>query len=254
MITAGIDAGSRMLKVVLWDATAGRVLDCDCREQGVRQAELAADTLCDLLARHGIERHHVRRVVATGYGRNLVDADTTVTEISCHAAGVRHHLAEVRTIVEIGGQDSKFIRLDERGMVYDFAMNDRCAAGTGCFLEEAARKLEIPLDDLATSTGSHQPAQISSTCVVFAQTEIIGLLASGAQPIDIIAGVQAAVAGRVFGMTGGKFQQPLAFTGGVAMVPGMARSISKAFETEVQICPDPQFTGALGAALIAARS
>ncbi|HEY9174086.1 MAG TPA: acyl-CoA dehydratase activase, partial [Verrucomicrobiae bacterium] len=199
MICAGIDAGSRAIKVVLFDPARARVLGSGLSDQGVEQPRLA-EALCDQVLREaGLTRAQLRAVVATGYGRNLVAfADTTITEITCHARGVHHLLPEARSIVEIGGQDSKVIRLEDGGRVRDFAMNDRCAAGTGRFLEVLATRLNLDWAALGElSRQSRQPAIISNTCVVFAETEIIGLLAEGVSPADIAAGVQNALATRV---------------------------------------------------------
>jgi predicted CoA-substrate-specific enzyme activase len=211
MIYAGIDAGSRTIKVVVWDGDTGTVLAKGLIDQGVEQARLAQGLFDGLLREHGLARRDVRRVVATGYGRNAVDvADQTVTEITCHARGVRHVVPVAATVIDIGGQDSKLIRLDLNGRVRDFSMNDRCAAGTGRFLEVVAARLGTPLEDLGDMAAhSRAPAAISSMCVVFAETEIIGLLAAGTPLEDIVAGVQSAIAGRVTGMTGRKVDGPV---------------------------------------------
>ncbi len=160
---------------------AGAVLASGLRDQGVDVVKLTEELLDGLLDQAARKRSDLARVVATGYVRNAIEsADTTITEITCHAAGVRRQEPEARTIVEIGGQDSKVIHLDGTGHVRDFAMNDRCAAGTGRFLEVVAEKLEVPLSDLGQlAAGSSSPAAISSMCVVIAETEIIGLLAGG---------------------------------------------------------------------------
>ncbi len=143
-------------------------------------------------------------MVATGYGRNTVRfADTTITEITCHARGVHHVAPDARTIIEIGGQDSKVIHLEDGGRVRDFAMNDRCAAGTGRFLEMVAARLGVDWEKLAElGRTSQKPALISNMCVVFAETEIIGLLAEGVPVPDVVAGVQNAIATRVTALAG----------------------------------------------------
>ena len=135
LIYAGIDAGSRAVKIVLLRAGGRRPLARACVDQGVEQARLTGELFDRLLGEQGLSRGQVGRVVATGYGRNQIEfADTTITELTCHARGVRHVVRQARTVIEIGGQDSKLLRLDEHGAVRDFAMNDRCAAGTGRFL------------------------------------------------------------------------------------------------------------------------
>ncbi len=253
MIYAGIDVGSRTLKVVLFDSELQAVIGHGLSNQGVHQGTLSRELYERVLVKAGLEADEVAGVVATGYGRNAVDfAQNAITEITCHAAGVRHLCPEARTIIDIGGQDSKVIRLDGEGKVQDFVMNDRCAAGTGRFLEIVAERLETDLDKIAACTGCcANPASISSMCVVFAETEIIGLLASGRAPVDIMAGVQLAIANRMISMVGRHGQGPFVFTGGVALVPGMVEALSKTLEHPVTACPKAQFTGALGAALLA---
>jgi len=253
MIAAGIDVGSRTLKVVLWDSTRRRVVASAVADQGIDQDALARRMLDRLLDEHDLARDAVRAIVATGYGRKLITAaDRAVTEITCQRWGVRHHVPEARTIVDIGGQDSKLIRLDGAGAVLDFVMNDRCAAGTGRFLEVVATRLGTRIDALgrlaAVSTAA---ARISSMCVVFAETEIVGLLASGMAPADIVAGVQTSIATRVAAMGGRTIEPPVVFTGGVALVPGMAEALAAVLETPVTVAPDSQTTAALGAALLA---
>ena len=255
MIFAGIDAGSRALKIVLFDAerddpVAARVVD-----QGVKQEELASELLDAIVVDHGLSREDIGRVTATGYGRhNIGFADKAVTEISCHARGARRLVPDARTVVDIGGQDSKLIRLDENGGVQDFSMNDRCAAGTGCFLEVVARRLGLSIEELGhIAAKSVAPATISSTCVVFADTEIVGLLAAGTPPQDIVAGVQAAICSRIAAMAGRAPEGPVAFTGGVALIPGMTQALQAALGVPVTVAPTPQLAGALGAALIAAQ-
>ena len=253
MICAGIDAGSRALKMVLIDADSRRVMAKGVMDQGVEQNKLALELFERLLKDNDINRKDVHKIVATGYGRNIVAfADTTITEITCQAVGVRRLVPIAMTIIDIGGQDSKLVRLDRAGKVRDFAMNDRCAAGTGRFLEVVAERLKVNLESLGDMAAkSKKPATISSMCVVFAETEIIGLLAAGKAKEDIVAGVQAAIATRVMAMAGRKIDLPVIFTGGVAMVSGMGAALQCALKQSVAISPDPQMTGALGAAILA---
>ncbi len=255
MVFAGIDAGSRTIKVVLVDEKLG-VLGSDIADQGVRQDALAGKLYDDLLTARGLGRGDVARAIGTGYARgSLTMVDTTFTEITCHAAGVRHLMGDVRTVIEIGGQDSKLLRLTAEGTVRDFTMNDRCAAGTGRFLEVLADRLGTRLDQLGKlARMSMNPANISSMCVVFAESEIVGLLAGGAPVEDIVAGVQASVAARAIAMGGRDLTAPIAFTGGVALVDGMADALARALGQDLAVAPTPQFTGALGAAILACRS
>jgi predicted CoA-substrate-specific enzyme activase len=255
MFCVGIDAGSRAIKVVLIDTGSLEVIGSGATDQGVDHNILACRLFDRVIESSGCSRNEVSRIVATGYARNGVSiADTTITEITCHACGVHQLIPAVRTIVEIGGQDSKLLRLNGEGLVYDFAMNDRCAAGTGRFLELVAERLDVELQALGELAGrSQKPAAISSMCAVFAETEIIGLLASGISPEDIAAGVQASVAARVATMAGRNLTPPIIFTGGVAMIPGMAKALESALGRPVSVAPDPQMTGALGAAILASR-
>jgi predicted CoA-substrate-specific enzyme activase len=257
MIVGGIDAGSRTLKVVLVDINRPQadVIAEAVADQGVDQNALAQQLFQRLLNEHGIPRGDVRRVVATGYGRKLIDiADETITEITCQGRGVRERVPDARTIVDIGGQDSKLVRLKGNGAVGDFVMNDRCAAGTGRFLEVLAVRLGVPLPSLGELVSkSEKSAIISSMCVVFAETEIIGLLASGIAPEEIVSGVQAAIASRVAAMAGRNVTPPVVFTGGVAMVPGMDAALEAALGQPITIAPQPQMTAALGAALLAGK-
>ncbi len=255
MLTAGVDAGSRAIKIVLWDADRWVPIASGLTDQGVDQASLAERLLDRLLAESGLNRVQIARTVATGYGRKQIAwACTTVTEITCHAIGVRQGVPDVAVVIDIGGQDSKVIHLTPAGNVRDFSLNDRCAAGTGRFLEVVAGRLGAGLSDLgAMASESRQPAIISSMCVVFAETEIVGLLACGAAPADIVAGVQAAIASRVAAMTGPLDGGPIVFTGGVALVSGMDAALQRALDRPIRVAPSPQLTGALGAAILAAR-
>lgn len=255
MIFAGIDAGSRTTKVVLLDGDGRDVIAAAVVDQGIEQDLLAESLLDRLLRENGFERSQLRMVVATGYGRKLIRvADVSITEITCQAWGVRHRMPEARTIIDIGGQDSKLLRLHPDGTVGDFVMNDRCAAGTGRFLELLATRLNVRLASLGELAGqSRTPAIISSMCVVFAETEIIGLLASGITPADIAAGVQASLATRVAAMTGQNVAAPIVLTGGVALVPGMQTTLATALGQPLSVPSDPQTTCALGAAILARR-
>lgn len=255
MFCTGIDVGSRAIKIVIMDSAERTIAASGVADQGVRQAELVEELYAKLLGKIGIQRHDIKRTIATGYGRYALGfADDVVTEIRCHAVGARFRLPDVRTLIDIGGQDSKLIRLDEQGNVRDFSMNDRCAAGTGCFLEVVARRLGLAPDELGEAARrSAKPSAISSMCVVFAETEIVSLLAEGTPAEDIIAGVQKSVAERISTMAGRAIEGPVAFTGGVAMVPGMAEALESVLGTKVTVPPEPQLTGALGAALIGAE-
>lgn len=255
MIHAGIDIGSRTIKTVLFDRDKQAIIGHALWDQGVDQEGMARGQYAEVLKDAGVTSEDVTGVVATGYGRNAIAfADTAVTEITCHAVGVRHLCPDAQTIIDIGGEDSKVLQLDGQGHVHDFVMNDRCAAGTGRFLEVVAKRLQGDLTSVAEAArGSDAPATISSMCVVFAETEIIGLLASGASREDIMAGVQASIAARIHSMVGRRAKGPYYLTGGVALVPGMAEAISKALQHPITVCEHAQLTGALGAAILAGK-
>lgn len=256
MITAGIDVGSRATKVVVFDSSTGKVVANALADQGIEQERIARELLQHALATTGNGELKISRAVATGYGRGLIKfADRTITEITCHARGVRHLAPGTRTVIEIGGQDSKVIALEPGGAVRDFAMNDRCAAGSGRFLEMLANRFQISVGEIERMCRhGGKPACISSMCVVFAETEIVGLLAQGVPPGEIAAGVQHSIASRVAALAGRMIVPPVCFTGGVALLPGMVEAMSKALGSEVLACATPQYTGALGAALLAAEA
>ena len=254
MIFAGIDAGSRAIKIILINDNC-KVIASGIIDQGVEQNTLLSNLFETLLKENHLSRSKISKIVATGYGRNMVNfADTTITEITCQTYGVRHLVPDVKTIIDIGGQDSKVIKLNRDGTVRDFAMNDRCAAGTGRFLEVVAERLGVKLKHLGKLVEkSKSPVTINSTCVVFAESEIIGLLASGTSSNDIVAGVQSAIAIRIGTMVGQNTDLPIVFTGGVAKVSGMKGALEKALNQPVIIAPEPQYTNALGAAILASR-
>jgi len=252
---AGIDAGSRAIKIALYDAARAEVVATDACDQGVGQAARAEALLKRLLGMRGLTASDLGGMIATGYGRHAIClAKQAITEITCHAAGVRFLHPEATALIDIGGQDSKFVQLNSDGRVLDFSMNDRCAAGTGRFLEVVSQRLDVPLDRLGEhASRADRPAAISSMCVVFAESEIIGLLASGEKIDNIIAGVQQSIAGRVAAMAGRVRESAVFFTGGVARIPGMRSALAQALGREVTVASDPCMTGAIGAALLAAR-
>jgi predicted CoA-substrate-specific enzyme activase len=251
VITAGIDAGAATTKVVILN---GRTI------AGYRIAATAFDFLTaaetifsDLLAEIHIKRKDVERVYATGYGRTTIAfADKAISEISAHAKGVYFLYPEVQGIIDVGGQDSKIIVVEE-GKVIDFLMNDKCSAGTGKFLEYTAKALEVPIGELGRlALDSTHPAEITSMCTVFAESEVISLRARGIAKKDIAAGLIAGIATRVASMAKRKdLTANIAFVGGVAKNVGMKAALEKELRTELFVPFEPQITGALGAALAA---
>jgi predicted CoA-substrate-specific enzyme activase len=207
-----------------------------------------------IIAELGIKAADVDHIISTGYGRKSVAiADKNITEITCHAAGAHYLNPAVRSIIDIGGQDSKAIVADENGSVQDFAMNDKCAAGTGRFLEVMARALEVDIDDFgAVSLNADTPAKISSLCTVFAESEVISLIAKGERRENIIAGIHASIAARVAAMAGRVgLAAPVMMTGGVAKNKGVVSALENKLGHAIEVSPKTQVTGAIGAALIA---
>jgi len=250
MITVGIDVGSITTKAVLLNGSAWRSV---IRPTGCSPREAGREALEKLLDRAGLARKDVGFIIGTGYGRvSLPFIDKAVTEITCHARGAHHLLEGVHTVIDIGGQDSKVIVTDGKGNVVNFAMNDKCAAGTGRFLQVMAAALGADVSELAELSRGAEPVQISSMCMVFAESEVISLLAQGVEKERIIAGIHRSVAGRIAAMaerlgTGGV----ILFTGGVARNEGVREFLSREMGKEVFTLPESQLAGALGAAVLA---
>jgi len=252
-IFAGVDVGSLGTKSVVLRGTeiVGKVII----PSRLNSEEGGQEALDLVLEDAGLTRADVDFIVSTGYGRiSATYANKTVTEITCHAKGANFLHPNVRTILDIGGQDCKAIRVDENGAVADFAMNDKCAAGTGRFLEVMANVFKVPLSELGDlSLRATQAIPMSSTCTVFVESEVISLLARGENPANIIAGIHQAIANRVGGLFARVgIESEVYFSGGVAKNIGMKRAIEKALKVTVaEPRFDPQLTGALGAAALA---
>jgi predicted CoA-substrate-specific enzyme activase len=252
MYYAGIDLGSITAKAVVM--ADGQILASAIGFSGYNSAETARRVLAEALERAGLSRQAIARLVATGYGRVRVPgADKQVTEITCHARGAYWLHPETRTVIDIGGQDSKGIALNGQGRVADFVMNDKCAAGTGRFLEVMARALEEDLDRFGElSLTALRRAQISSTCTVFAESEVISQIAAGVPKDVIIAGIHEAIAARISGMVGRiAVRDEVVMTGGVARNAGVVRMLEEKLGHRILVLPEAQITGAIGAALIA---
>jgi predicted CoA-substrate-specific enzyme activase len=254
-IVAGVDVGSVTAKTVLMDDRQN-VLATHVVYQGIVNEEAAKRCFTEALAMAGLNRASIDFIVVTGYGRDLVGfADLTITEISCHADGAAFVLEGVRTVVDVGGQDSKVIGLDENGIVLNFRMNDRCAAGTGRFLEVMARALELDINEIGPlALSSTSPAKVSSTCTVFAESEIVSLMAQGVPKVDIVAGMHRAICRRLAGMVRGVgIRERVAMTGGVAQNAGVIGMLEKEIGTKIIVPEYPQVVGAIGAARFALR-
>lgn len=244
----GVDIGASSTKLVLID-DSGEVRSRVLRRSGVDYAATAKACLAESV--EGAS-DRMRRAVATGYGRrNVPYAAEVRTELTCHAAGCYEHFQKAITIVDIGCQDNKIIRLDDDGRRVDFKMNRKCAAGTGAFLEEIALRLDLPLEDLERlASSATESIQLNSFCTVFASTEILSHLRQGAQLEHLVRGAFVSVINRVAEMD--RLVGDIVLTGGVvAHNPTTAEVFSEKLGRQIHVPPHPQFTGALGAALIA---
>jgi predicted CoA-substrate-specific enzyme activase len=253
MLYAGIDVGSLSTDVVLLDVN-GKMAGHSIVATGASTRKASAEALSRALSAAGGFPGDIAFLVSTGYGRDAVaGADMAVTEITCHARGARRLFPKAVTVLDIGGQDSKVIRLSRDGKVADFAMNDKCAAGTGRFLEVMARTLEMDLEEMgARSLKSRRSLAVSSMCTVFAESEVISLIASGASPEDIAWGVHLAIADRIGALAERVgCVPPAVMTGGVARNPAARKALETRFGMKFLVPKEPQLAGALGAALIA---
>lgn len=253
MRTAGIDIGSITAKAAIVED--GKILGTKLIFTGYNAEAAGVKVYEDLLSDSGLDTSAISKIVSTGYGRNSVKfADKTFTEIMAHAAGAYFLNPKIRTIIDIGGQDSKAMALDEKGKVRNFVMNDKCAAGTGRFLEVMARALEVNLDEFGTmSLQSKQPSKISSLCTVFAESEVISLIARGEKRPDIIAGIHESIAARVSSMLARVgVSEPVMITGGVARNRGVVDALTRKLGVKIEVSSYAQVNGAIGAAVLAA--
>lgn len=251
----GIDSGSHATKLVCVDKDLN-VLAGDIVPTGTSVNETAKATLEQLFKKTGINHKDVGIVVATGYGRNNVGlADESVTEITCHAIGAHHAVRRGGTIIDIGGQDSKAIRIDDSGNVLKFAMNDKCAAGTGRFLEVMAQKLQISIDEFARlAAKADKSVTVSSMCSVFAESEVISLIAAGKSAEEIALGIHQAIASRTASLVKRiEGAAPYYMSGGVAKNHALVKELADCLGGEITVIKNPQLVGALGAAIYAAR-
>ncbi len=254
MITCGIDIGSRNTKLVLYDTESKALLFSNWQVTDIVVLSSVRSLWEKALAETGLSREKISLTGVTGYGRKLYhQANAVLSEITCHAAGCLHYFPSLRTIIDIGGQDSKIISLNGSGKVDDFAMNDKCAAGTGRFLEMTALRLGCEVSELAAlATHSSQNLKLNSTCVVFAESEIIGMMSEATTAEDIARSVHLSIAKRIVSqMSALAWTEPLAFTGGVAQNPDLAECLQQELGYLLWIPPEPEITGALGAAILA---
>ncbi|MCL4182810.1 MAG: 2-hydroxyglutaryl-CoA dehydratase [Burkholderiaceae bacterium] len=250
---AGVDSGSTQTKGIILDENR-RIVGRGLVDTGANTVKSAERAFLAALADAGLCRDDVVYTVGTGYGRyKITFGDTQITEITCHAKGAHFIFPKTRTVVDIGGQDTKGIRINETGEVLDFVMNDKCAAGTGRFLGVAAQVLELPLDDLGPlSLQATKPVDINSTCTVFAETEILSYLAQKKKLEDILMGMHHAIAARTASllMRVG-MNEELTFTGGVSRNKGMVLALEQGLGVSLNVSEESHFTGAIGAAVFA---
>jgi predicted CoA-substrate-specific enzyme activase len=252
---AGIDIGSVTAKAVILDGQ-GKVLAFTLAPTTHNREESGREVLESALATVGKSREDIRYTVTTGYGRRAFAGDEALPEIICHARGTIELFPSAKVIIDIGGQDSKVIELDEKGRVVKFEMNDKCAAGTGRFLEVLTERiLGLSLEELGPlSLKSRDPYTISSICTVFAETEIVSLLSENRPKEDIVNGLHRAIARRVVGMGLSaqiEYQDPIIFSGGVARNIGVVAAIEAELRKKILTPEQPQITAALGAAFFA---
>lgn len=247
---AGIDIGSTMTKVVIMD---NDIISSVIGPTGPEQRRLANKVMEKALNQIKLPFDEITYVIATGYGRiNVPFADKQITEISCHAKGVSFFFPDAKTIIDIGGQDSKGIKIDRDGRPVNFVMNDKCAAGSGRFLEVIANVLGITIEDMGQiGLEGKNPAQISNICTVFAEQEVVARLAEGVEVNDLVAGVLESLASRVIRMVKRiHLEREVVFTGGGAKNIGLVKALSDKIGYKVLVPPDPLLTGAVGAALL----
>ena len=246
---AGVDIGSTMTKVVIMDTG---IISSVMGSTGPEQRRLANKVMEKALNRVNLPFKEITYLVATGYGRiNLPFADKQITEITCHAKGAAHLFPEARTIIDIGGQDSKAIKI-QNGRPIDFVMNDKCAAGTGRYLEVTADALGIPIGQMGPiALNAKNPAQISNICTVFAEQEVVARLAEGVTLDDLVAGILESLASRISRMVNRlKVEEKLVITGGGAKNIGLVKALSEKLGCAALVPPEPLLTGAVGAALL----
>ena len=253
MITAGCDIGSLTAKaVVLQD---GKIIASEVILASAQPEKSAVDVMKRALEKAGIKMEDIEYCVGTGYGRKHIPfMNSLESEIACHGRGAVWQVPSARTVVDIGGQDAKAIRVDKKGNVERYVYNDKCASGTGRFLEIIADSLDIKLEDMGARSGrSKEKLTLSNQCVVFAETEIISLVSEGKEIADIISALHQAVANRAASLARGILVEPDAvMTGGVAKNSGMFEALERAIGVKLHRVDNPQINGALGAALFAA--
>jgi len=251
--SAGVDVGSTQTKAVIIDEER-RIVSRSLLDTGANVIQAAENAYQEALQRGKLSEREVEYVIGTGYGRYKVTfGDAQVTEITCHGRGAVHMFPGTRTVVDMGGQDTKAIRVRGNGEIADFCMNDKCAAGTGRFLGAAAAALAIPLNDLGpTALRATKAVRISTTCTVFAESEVLSWLGKGKKIEEILWGVHQSIAMRSAGLMRRVGVEPeVTFTGGVTRNVAMVKALEEKLGLKVNVSEDAHYMGALGAALFA---
>lgn len=251
LIGAGVDVGSTQTKAILLDERR-EIVGRSLMDTGANVAKAAERAFDEALGSAGLRREEVAYVVGTGYGRYTVTfGDAQITEISCHAKGASFVFPGTRTVIDMGGQDAKGIRVGPGGDVQDFVMNDKCAAGTGRFLVNAAEAIGVSLDEIGPlSLQARNPVRLSTVCTVFVESDIMAYLAQGKKVEDILGGVHSAIAARTVALVRRVGIEPeVTFTGGVSRNLGMVRALEEKLGLSLNVSPESHFMGALGAAL-----
>ncbi len=250
---AGVDVGSTQTKAIIINV-AKEIVGRSLTDTGANVVAAAENAYNEALKNSGIQEEEVEYVIGTGYGRYRVTfGNTQVTEISCHARGASHMFPNTKTVLDMGGQDTKAIRVSPRGEVLDFCMNDKCAAGTGRFLGAAAAALDIPLSELGpVAMKAERPVKISTTCTVFAESEVLSWLGKGKKIEDILWGVHLSIASRSVGLLRRVgIEEEVTFTGGVTKNVGMIKALEQAIGFRLNVNDESHYIGALGAAMFA---
>jgi predicted CoA-substrate-specific enzyme activase len=254
MLVAGIDIGSITTEALLFDKDKG-ILGYTILETGADSRKTAERAFEKVLASPQKAVSDVDYIIATGCGRKRASfAKQAVTEITCLAKGVNFLFPDARTIIDIGGQDTKAIRIDSKGRVLEFEMNDKCAAGTGRFIEVMAKALNVELDKMGEISLQHKKElTISTICTVFAESEVISLVSEGEELEDIVYGIHKAIADRTMGLINrlGGVEEAVVMAGGVAKNMGVVKALEKVVGSPIKIHVEPQIVGALGAAILA---
>lgn len=250
---AGVDVGSTQTKAIIINE-AREIVGRSLTDTGANVVMAAEHAFREALGNSDLREEEVEYVVGTGYGRYRVTfGNMQITEISCHGRGAVHMFPGTRTVVDMGGQDTKAIRVSESGEIVDFCMNDKCAAGTGRFLGAASSALDIPLDQLGpTALRGERPVKISTTCTVFAESEVLSWLGKGKKIEDILLGVHKSIAARSAGLLRRVgVEDEVTFTGGVARNVAMIETLNERLGLDVNVSEESHFMGAIGAALFA---